>query len=283
MNYYVARDGKQYGPYSAETAQRYLAEGSLLPSDYAREESAQTWSTLAQLFPQAPAAAAAPQAGAAAAPAYAYTPQPAQPQYAAQPQIPQPQMAAQPQVQGQPYHGQYRRNISSPIPGTCSWFRRRYIGRWCWCLACLPESSRLFGRSCRRAWVTKIDPQSKAIALYVLMWAVTLVIFIVLLGGGSGGVVHGTESNAGPGIMGFGDFRLCLPGLCSCWRRFQCAAVHAELLQQRRAHQSPSERRDDLLLQHPLPAVPHDAHRALEADRDTDGVTGARKDSWGAV
>lgn len=66
MNYYVARGGQQYGPYTAEAVRRYLAEGSLLPSDHAREETAQQWTTLAQLFPSAPAAPAPPVAPAAA-------------------------------------------------------------------------------------------------------------------------------------------------------------------------------------------------------------------------
>ena len=52
MAYYIARDGRQYGPYSAETVRTYLAEGSLLRSDHARDEAAQSWQPLGQLFPQ---------------------------------------------------------------------------------------------------------------------------------------------------------------------------------------------------------------------------------------
>jgi hypothetical protein len=48
--YYVARDGQQYGPYSADTVRQYLAAGSLLISDMAREESGQSWLTLGQLL-----------------------------------------------------------------------------------------------------------------------------------------------------------------------------------------------------------------------------------------
>ena len=53
MMYYVARDGQQYGPYSDETIRQYLAAGSLMLTDHAREESGQTWLTLAQFFPPA--------------------------------------------------------------------------------------------------------------------------------------------------------------------------------------------------------------------------------------
>jgi hypothetical protein len=50
MSYFVARDGKQYGPYSAETIRKYLAEGSLLVSDQVRGEAQQTWQPLGQVF-----------------------------------------------------------------------------------------------------------------------------------------------------------------------------------------------------------------------------------------
>jgi vacuolar-type H+-ATPase subunit I/STV1 len=50
MSYFVSRDGKQYGPYSAETIRKYLAEGSLLVSDSVRGEAQQTWQPLGQVF-----------------------------------------------------------------------------------------------------------------------------------------------------------------------------------------------------------------------------------------
>jgi GYF domain 2 len=50
MSYFVARDGKQYGPYSAETIRKYLSEGSLLISDQVRGEAQQTWQPLGQVF-----------------------------------------------------------------------------------------------------------------------------------------------------------------------------------------------------------------------------------------
>jgi len=52
--YYVNRNGQQYGPYSEETIRRYLAEGSLLPSDSARSEGAQSWQPLGQILQYAP-------------------------------------------------------------------------------------------------------------------------------------------------------------------------------------------------------------------------------------
>jgi hypothetical protein len=86
MNYYVARNGQQYGPYSDEVVRRYLAEGSLQFSDSARTETGQQWVTLGQLFPPAAVAApSAPAAVAAFAPAYPASPTTPQ-QYAEQAQ-----------------------------------------------------------------------------------------------------------------------------------------------------------------------------------------------------
>jgi len=43
MNYYVKRDGQQYGPYSLAELQRYLAEGNIQPADPARSEGMDHW------------------------------------------------------------------------------------------------------------------------------------------------------------------------------------------------------------------------------------------------
>ena len=50
MNYYVARGGQQYGPYTEETVRSYLGAGSLYASDNIREESSPVWTTIGQLF-----------------------------------------------------------------------------------------------------------------------------------------------------------------------------------------------------------------------------------------
>jgi hypothetical protein len=55
MNYYVARNGQQYGPYTEEVVRSYLGAGSLSASDNIREESSPAWTTIGQLF-QVPAA-----------------------------------------------------------------------------------------------------------------------------------------------------------------------------------------------------------------------------------
>ena len=50
MNYYVFRDGQQYGPYTEEAVRSYVAAGSLLATDNIREETSQAWTTIAQQF-----------------------------------------------------------------------------------------------------------------------------------------------------------------------------------------------------------------------------------------
>jgi hypothetical protein len=50
VNYYVARSGQQYGPYSEETVRSYVAAGSLLATDNIRSETSQSWTTIAQQF-----------------------------------------------------------------------------------------------------------------------------------------------------------------------------------------------------------------------------------------
>jgi hypothetical protein len=57
VNYYVARSGQQYGPYTEEIVRSYVAAGSLVAVDNIREETSQTWTTIGQLF-QVPQAAA---------------------------------------------------------------------------------------------------------------------------------------------------------------------------------------------------------------------------------
>lgn len=49
MNYYVSRDGQQYGPYSLADLQRYLAQGNIQPTDLARSEALEQWLPVQQI------------------------------------------------------------------------------------------------------------------------------------------------------------------------------------------------------------------------------------------
>lgn len=187
MNYYVAREGKQYGPYSAETAQRYLAEGSLLPTDYAREETAQTWTTLGQIFPTAPPAVTAPSAGAAAAPAYAYTPQ------VAQPQVPQ-QPAMQAPVMAQPAGAQYA--VAMPIvPPSLHWGLVLVLGIFTGVFT-------IIWAFIQASFARKIDAHSKALTFYILWIVGTFVMIVLWIAGLAVQQMQG--SDAGVALMGLG-------------------------------------------------------------------------------
>lgn len=54
MNYYVARNGQTYGPYSLETVRKYLSEGSMLASDAARTDEMPNWATLREIVADPP-------------------------------------------------------------------------------------------------------------------------------------------------------------------------------------------------------------------------------------
>src|SRR5271157_4980266 len=117
MNYYISRGGQQYGPYSLADVQKYIAQGSISPGDFARTETMSNWVPLSQLL----AAAAAP----SSPPTPPVQQPPAQPQWAgyqpqAQPQPqPQPQPQFQPQHQPQPQPAAYGQPAypGAPTPG----------------------------------------------------------------------------------------------------------------------------------------------------------------------
>jgi hypothetical protein len=74
MLYHVTRNGQNYGPYTLEDLQRYVASGNVLPTDLAKSEEMAEWLPVAQVLggaaPVAGPAAAGPY-GAAATPQYA--------------------------------------------------------------------------------------------------------------------------------------------------------------------------------------------------------------------
>ncbi len=45
MEYYITRDGQQYGPYSEDQVRQYLADGSLTYEDLAWHEGAKEWAS----------------------------------------------------------------------------------------------------------------------------------------------------------------------------------------------------------------------------------------------
>ena len=48
MNYKVSRNNQEYGPYTLEELQKYIAEGTILPDDYAYDGI--NWLTVSELL-----------------------------------------------------------------------------------------------------------------------------------------------------------------------------------------------------------------------------------------
>ena len=65
MNYFITRDGQQYGPYTVADLQRYVASGNILLTDLARSEGMSEPLPVSQIIGTIPA----PQAQIRAAPA----------------------------------------------------------------------------------------------------------------------------------------------------------------------------------------------------------------------
>jgi hypothetical protein len=65
MNYFITRDGQQYGPYTLADLQRYVATGSILVTDMTRSEGMTEWIPVSQVIgnipvPVAPQASSIP-------------------------------------------------------------------------------------------------------------------------------------------------------------------------------------------------------------------------------
>jgi GYF domain 2 len=64
MNYYISRDGQQFGPYTLADLQRYVASGNILVTDLTRSEGMADWVPVSQVIGNIPVpVATAPAAG----------------------------------------------------------------------------------------------------------------------------------------------------------------------------------------------------------------------------
>jgi hypothetical protein len=155
MMYYVARDGQQYGPYSADTVRQYLAAGSLLASDMAREESGQSWLPLGQYFP--PVAVVAPVA----------------PQYTSGP------------AYGGPAYGQAGHGAQGVQPLGAMVGQPIVPPDLHWALVLLLSMTGVFTfvwALIQASYARKIDPGSKATVYYVLWLVGSIVNFLLYVG-----------------------------------------------------------------------------------------------------
>ena len=56
MVYHVSRDGQNYGPYTLEDLQWYVASGNVLPTDLAKSDDMPDWVPVSQVLGMAPGA-----------------------------------------------------------------------------------------------------------------------------------------------------------------------------------------------------------------------------------
>ena len=64
MKYYIQRELNEYGPYTLADLQRYVAQGSILPTDLTRSEGMTEWTPVSQVIGNIPIPAASRAAGA---------------------------------------------------------------------------------------------------------------------------------------------------------------------------------------------------------------------------
>ncbi len=166
MNYFILRNGQQYGPYSQANLQVYLAAGNISPNDLARAEGMNEWLPLAQVLTPAPAPPPVPAGG----PAVAYN------GFSAQPPTPAPN--------GNLYGGYNVQRMPPPSTPTCTGYPAppgmNTIGtaplppgglHWGLVLLFTALTGGIFGiiwSFVQASWVKKIDRESKAIIYFVI-------------------------------------------------------------------------------------------------------------------
>ncbi len=67
MNYFILRDGEQYGPYSQAEVQRYLRTGDIFPGDLSRTEEMNQWLPVSKVLGSAAPPPPSPDAACCAA------------------------------------------------------------------------------------------------------------------------------------------------------------------------------------------------------------------------
>ena len=207
MSYYISRGGQQYGPYSLADVQKYMAQGSISPGDFARTDTMTNWVPLSQLLaaaagpstpppvqqppvPQAPVQQApVQQAPVQQAPAQQA---PAQQQWSGyQPpqQQPQPQFQPQAQPQAAPY-GQPA-FAPGPVPGMQASTFGQGGGtvppslHWALVLVIAMVTCGLFGwvwMFIQASFLKKIRPASNVTMMYILGLALIFVGYAIAFG-----------------------------------------------------------------------------------------------------
>jgi hypothetical protein len=219
LNYYVARNGQTYGPYSEETIRKYLTEGSMLATDLGRTDSMPNWAPLGQIL-EPPAAAAA---AAAATPPPAYTP----------PAYTPPAYSAPPAYNAPPQQAYSAPGYSAPVYGGAGANVPPSL-HWALILLIACFTSGLFitiWGFIQANWVKSIDPTSRAVRDLAIGVVFPIIATVAMIGmfaiGGlatgmaSGGFDHPSMAAIGSMASGFLIFMaLCFGGLIFTLKAF---------------------------------------------------------------
>ena len=187
MQYHISRDGKNYGPYALADLQRMLAQGQVLQTDLCWTEGMSGWLPVGQALASAAPAPAAPAPAPAPQPQTYRPPQPqaqpySQPQPQAQPYS-QPQPYAQPQQPRPAYaQPQYQQPAMAGMAGAGPMPPSMH---WALVLVLSIVTCGIFGIAwlfIQAGFVKKIDPQSKAMPMFLGYIAIILLSSVFLRG-----------------------------------------------------------------------------------------------------
>ena len=155
MNYYISRDGQQFGPYTLAEVQRYVADGNILLTDLAHCEGMASWVPVQQILSNNPAK---PPSSPPAAPNWAQAPVYQQ----------QPMGVAQQPVAG----------TSGPLPPDLHWALVLVIGIFC-------SIFMVVWMFIEAGFVKKLRPSSNAGMFYGLGIGAVVLGYIVIIAGAS--------------------------------------------------------------------------------------------------
>jgi hypothetical protein len=204
MNYYVARDGQTYGPYSLETVQKYLNEGTILAGDMARTDAMPNWVPLRQLLtPPVP-----PQQQGFAPPPPSYPPQPP---FAAPAYPPQQQPGAG----------------AVNVPPDLHWALVLLI-------TALTGVFSIIWAFVQSNFIRRIDPTSTATRDLIIGILAPIggfiVFFILLITGGGLAALSGLNENSGPAAVGAIAGSIGLAALMLCALSFVGLIFHIKAI-----------------------------------------------------
>jgi hypothetical protein len=165
MNYFILRNGQQYGPYSPANLQLYLSIGNISPSDLGRTETMNEWLPLSQIAGNLAAAPPVSSAGPPPAPnGFSVPPQtPNGNPYGGYNMQPVPPVSSGPTCTGYPVPPNLNQVYGTPLPPGGM--------HWALLLLLVVVTLGLFGTIwafVQANWVRKIDRESKAILFLVI-------------------------------------------------------------------------------------------------------------------